>query len=155
MKRFGRRPALCRAGLTALWYSSGDDTPYVGAGIGAPQMIMEAAGLDNVAADVEDTWTSMGWEAIVAADPDVIVLVDAAWNTARDSVSTYSGELPTGDTPIAAGESPARFAAYTLDTPIARDLVPPPTLPRAAIGDVTLAPPPPPPPKNSRIAWPS
>ena len=65
-------------GLTALWYCSGDDTPFVGAGIGAPQMIMEAAGLENVAADVEDTWTSMGWEAIVAADPDVIVLVDAA-----------------------------------------------------------------------------
>src|SRR5690606_40149554 len=30
-------------GLTALWYSSGSDTPFVGAGIGAPQMIMTAA----------------------------------------------------------------------------------------------------------------
>ena len=77
-------------GLTALWYSSGDDTPYVGAGIGAPQMIMDAAGLENVAADVEDTWTAMGWEAIVAADPDVIVLVDAAWNTAGRRSSTSS-----------------------------------------------------------------
>ncbi|WP_448006542.1 putative F420-0 ABC transporter substrate-binding protein [Agromyces bauzanensis] len=74
-------------GLTALWYSSGDDTPYVGAGIGAPQMIMEAAGLENVAADVEDTWTSMSWEAIVAANPDVIVLVDAAWNTAEQKIA--------------------------------------------------------------------
>ncbi|RPF22187.1 putative F420-0 ABC transporter substrate-binding protein [Myceligenerans xiligouense] len=69
-------------GLTALWYSSGDDVPYVGAGIGAPQMIMEAAGLENVAADVHDTWTSFAWEEAVDADPDVIVLVDAAWNTA-------------------------------------------------------------------------
>ena len=32
-------------GLSALWYSSGSDTPFVGAGIGAPQMIMAAAGL--------------------------------------------------------------------------------------------------------------
>ena len=71
------RSSRATRGLTALWYSSGDDTPYVGAGIGAPQMIMDAAGLENIAADVEDTWTSMGWEAIVAADPDVIVLVDA------------------------------------------------------------------------------
>ncbi|MBE1876258.1 putative F420-0 ABC transporter substrate-binding protein [Myceligenerans sp. TRM 65318] len=70
-------------GLTALWYSSGDDVPYVGAGIGAPQMIMDAAGLENVAADVRDTWTSFAWEEAVAADPDVIVLVDAAWNTAE------------------------------------------------------------------------
>lgn len=71
------------AGLTALWYSSGEDVPYVGAGIGAPQMIMDAVGLENVAADVEDTWTSLGWEAVAAADPDVIVLVDAIWNTAE------------------------------------------------------------------------
>ena len=62
---------------TALWYSSGSDTPYVGAGIGAPQMILDELGLVNVAADVKDTWSPLGWEAIVAADPDVIVLVIA------------------------------------------------------------------------------
>ncbi|MCL3860283.1 putative F420-0 ABC transporter substrate-binding protein [Actinotalea sp. K2] len=70
-------------GLTALWYSSGTDVPYVGAGIGAPQMLMDAAGLTNVAAEVQDTWTSFGWEQVVADDPDVIVLVDSAWNTAE------------------------------------------------------------------------
>ncbi|WP_250445253.1 putative F420-0 ABC transporter substrate-binding protein [Actinotalea sp. C106] len=70
-------------GLTALWYSSGTDVPYVGAGIGAPQMILDAVGLENVAAEVEDTWTSFGWEEVVAADPDVIVLVDATWNSAE------------------------------------------------------------------------
>lgn len=74
-------------GLRALWYSSGSDVPYVGAGIGAPQMIMEAAGLDNVAAAVEDTWTSFGWEQIAEADPEVIVLVDAAWNTAEQKIA--------------------------------------------------------------------
>ena len=70
-------------GLTALWYSSGTDVPYVGAGIGAPQMILDAVGLTNVAGEVEDTWTSFGWEEVVAADPDVIVLVDATWNSAE------------------------------------------------------------------------
>ena len=69
-------------GLTALWYSSGTDIPYVGAGIGAPQMIMDAVGLTNIAAGVQDTWTSFSWEQVAADDPDVIVLVDAAWNTA-------------------------------------------------------------------------
>ncbi|WP_159606859.1 putative F420-0 ABC transporter substrate-binding protein [Agromyces humi] len=87
------------AGLTALWYSSGDDTPYVGAGIGAPQMIMDAAGLENVAADVEDTWTAMGWEAIVAADPDVIVLVDAAWNTAEQKIAHLESNPATAALP--------------------------------------------------------
>lgn len=72
---------------TALWYSSGNDTPYVGAGIGSAQMIMDAAGLTNVFADVHDTWTSVGWEQVVAADPDVIVLVDATWNTADSKIA--------------------------------------------------------------------
>ena len=74
------------AGTTALWWSSGVDTPYVGGGIGAPQMVMEAIGLTNVAGDVKETWTSLGWESIVDADPDTIVLVDADWNTAASKI---------------------------------------------------------------------
>jgi len=73
-------------GLTALWFSSGDDIPYVGAGIGAPQMIMDAVGLENVAGDVHDTWTSFSWEQAIDADPDVIVLVDATWNSAEQKI---------------------------------------------------------------------
>lgn len=70
-------------GRTALWYSSGTKTPYVGAGSNAPAMIMEALGLTNIFADVDEGWTSASWEAIVDANPDVIVLVDAAWNSAE------------------------------------------------------------------------
>lgn len=70
-------------GLTALWYSSGTKTPYVGAGANAPAMIMEALGLENLYADIEEGWISASWEAIVAANPDVIILVDAAWNSAE------------------------------------------------------------------------
>lgn len=69
-------------GLTALWYSSGTKTPYVGAGSGAPQMMLETLGLENIIADVDDGWVSASWEAIVDANPDVIVLVDAVWNSA-------------------------------------------------------------------------
>ncbi|WP_308797574.1 putative F420-0 ABC transporter substrate-binding protein [Agromyces silvae] len=87
------------AGLRALWYSSGEDTPYVGAGIGAPQMIMAAAGLSNIAAEVRDTWTSMSWEAIVAAEPDVIVLVDAVWNTAESKIAHLESNAATAQLP--------------------------------------------------------
>ncbi|MEI5583718.1 MULTISPECIES: putative F420-0 ABC transporter substrate-binding protein [unclassified Agromyces] len=88
-----------RAGLTALWYSSGDDQPFVGAGTGAPQMIMEAAGLENVVADVRDSWTSLSWEAVVDADPDVIVLVDAAWNTAESKIAKLEANPATAAMP--------------------------------------------------------
>lgn len=70
-------------GLTALWYSSGTKTPYVGAGSNAPAMILEALGLENIMASVDEGWTSASWEAVVDANPDVIVLVDAAWNPAE------------------------------------------------------------------------
>ncbi|KFL31106.1 iron transporter [Devosia riboflavina] len=70
-------------GLTAVWYSSGTKAPYVGAGSNAPAMIMEALGLENIFARVDEGWTSASWEAVVDANPDVIVLVDAAWNSAE------------------------------------------------------------------------
>lgn len=80
---------------TALWYSSGTDTPYVGAGIGSPEMIMDAAGLTNIFQDVHDTWTSVGWESIIAANPSVIVLVDATWNTAADKIAHLESNAAT------------------------------------------------------------
>jgi len=82
-------------GLDALWYSSGDDIPYVGAGIGAPQMILDAVGLGNVAGGVQDTWTPFAWEKVVDADPDVIVLVDAVWNSADDKIARLESSPAT------------------------------------------------------------
>lgn len=87
------------AGLTALWYSSGSDTPYVGAGIGAPQMIMDAAGLTNIAAEVPDTWSSLSWEAVADQGPDVIVLVDSAWNTAENKKGVLAANPTTAALP--------------------------------------------------------
>lgn len=82
-------------GLTALWYSSGTDTPYVGAGIGAPELAMETAGLTNIAKDIDMTWSSMGWESIVDADPDVIILIDADWNTAQSKIDMLESNPAT------------------------------------------------------------
>ncbi|HWK91148.1 MAG TPA: putative F420-0 ABC transporter substrate-binding protein [Luteimicrobium sp.] len=82
-------------GHTALWWSSGNGTPYVGAGIGAPEMIMKTVGLTNVAGDVHMTWTPLGWEKIIAADPDVMVLVDASWNTAQAKIDYLESNAAT------------------------------------------------------------
>ena len=83
------------AGHTALWYSSGDATPYVGAGTGAPELVMETVGLKNIAADVPQTWTTLGWESIVADDPDVIILIDADWNTAQAKITKLETDPAT------------------------------------------------------------
>ena len=70
-------------GLNAVWYSSGTKAPYVGAGSNAPAMIMEAVGLENIFASTDEGWFAASWEAVVDANPDVIVLVDSAWNSAE------------------------------------------------------------------------
>lgn len=80
---------------TALWWSSGTDTPYVGAGIGAPQLLLETAGLVNIAGDVDATWTPLGWEAIIAANPDAIVLVDSDWNSASKKMDYLASNPAT------------------------------------------------------------
>ena len=73
-------------GRTAFWYSSGSDTPYSGAGIGAPELVLETVGLTNIAADVKATWAPLSWESVVDADPYFIVLIDATWNTAAAKI---------------------------------------------------------------------
>nr|WP_232842256.1 putative F420-0 ABC transporter substrate-binding protein [Terrimesophilobacter mesophilus] len=82
-------------GLSALWFSSGSDIPYVGAGIGAPQLILDTVGLRNIAADVKDTWASYNWESVIAANPDVIVLVDASWSTKEKKIAVLEGNPAT------------------------------------------------------------
>lgn len=72
--------------LSALWYSSGSDTPFVGGGSGAPQLVMEAAGLRNVAADVDQAWSPLSWEVVAERNPDVIVLVDSSWGSTEKKI---------------------------------------------------------------------
>lgn len=84
-------------GRTALWFSSGSDTPYVGAGIGAPQLVLDTLGLTNIAGDVEATWAPFNWEAVVDADPDFIVLVDSTWNSADKKIGILEGNPATAN----------------------------------------------------------
>lgn len=111
---------------TALWWSSASSTPYVGAGIGAPQMIMDAVGLTNIAAGVKDTWSPLSWEAIIAADPSIIVLVDASWSTAQKKIGLLESNPATAQLqavrhkrylilPFAEGEAGVRNVGAVLD----------------------------------------
>jgi iron complex transport system substrate-binding protein len=111
---------------TALWWSSGTDTPYVGAGIGAPELLMETAGLVNIAGDIDETWSPFGWESVIAADPDVIVLVDASWNTAEHKMEYLRSNPATANlsavladrfviVPFPAGEAGVRSVSAAAD----------------------------------------
>jgi len=113
-------------GLTALWFSSGSDTPYVGAGIGAPQLVLDTIGLENIAGSIDDTWSPFNWEAVVDANPDVIVLVDSSWGTVEKKIAVLEGNPATANLdavlnkrylviPFAAGEAGVRTAPAAAD----------------------------------------
>jgi len=82
-------------GLTALWYSSGSDTPFVGGGIGSAQLVMDTIGLTNIGQDIADTWGSMSWEKVIEADPDVIILVDSAWGSTEKKIGVLESNPAT------------------------------------------------------------
>lgn len=85
------------AGVRVFWFDSGDDTPLAGAGDGGPQLVVEATGAENVFADVEGNWADVPWEDVVAADPDVIVLADAAWSSAAEKIAFLEADPVLGD----------------------------------------------------------
>jgi iron complex transport system substrate-binding protein len=114
------------AGLSALWFSSGSDIPYVGAGIGAPELILKTVGLKNIAGGIKDTWAPYNWEAVIAANPDVIVLVDASWSTVDKKIGVLEANPATAKldavknhryliVPFAASEAGVRTVSAAAD----------------------------------------
>lgn len=67
-----------------LVYDSGDDPPFVFGGGNLASGLVEAAGGENVFADLADGYTEVNWEEVVQRDPEVIVLVDAVYSPAQD-----------------------------------------------------------------------
>jgi len=59
---------------------------FVGGGSGAPNLLMVEAGLTNAFSDEPGGWACVKVSAVVAADPDVIVVVDAAWDSAAEKI---------------------------------------------------------------------
>ncbi len=82
---------------------------------------------------MDATWAPFSWEAVVDADPDFIILIDAAWNTADHKIEVLEGNPATANLtavkegkylilPFAASEAGVRSVeaaselAYQLDS---------------------------------------
>jgi iron complex transport system substrate-binding protein len=59
-------------------YDSGLDQPFTSGRNAAPHDIIGRAGGDNVFGDLDDSWTTVGWEAVVDRAPDVVLINDYA-----------------------------------------------------------------------------
>jgi iron complex transport system substrate-binding protein len=70
-------------GLRILWWDSEDKAPFIGACCGGPALIMKAVGATNVFGHVKGDWQNINWESALKTDPNVIVLVNASWDTLK------------------------------------------------------------------------
>ncbi|MEU4739508.1 ABC transporter substrate-binding protein [Actinosynnema sp. NPDC023658] len=59
-------------------YDSGIDQPFTSGRNAAPHDIIGKAGGDNIFGDLDDSWTAVGWEAVVDRAPDVVLINDYA-----------------------------------------------------------------------------
>lgn len=67
-------------------FDSASETIFSSGSFGAPQAMMETAGVTNALSDVEDTWTSISWERLTATDPDIIFFVDYPPQTLEEKI---------------------------------------------------------------------
>ncbi|KVD83473.1 iron ABC transporter substrate-binding protein [Burkholderia sp. ABCPW 14] len=64
-------------------YDSGTDKPLTAGALAMPNALIAAAGGRNVMDDVPRSWTQVGWESVVARNPQAIVIVEYSAVTAE------------------------------------------------------------------------
>lgn len=57
-----------------MGFDSGDDKPFVAAGKSLENLLIEEAGAENIFSDIDKQFAAVGWEDVVAKNPDYIIL---------------------------------------------------------------------------------
>lgn len=78
--------SLPKSPKVMLWLR-GEDAPYVAGGSGIGHEIITRAGGINIAENIQRPWGNLTWEAVLLAEPDLIVMVDSNWSPASDKQS--------------------------------------------------------------------
>lgn len=63
-------------GRSVMFWFADTKTPYVAGGLGSAALLASTTGMENVFGEQSDDWPAVGWESVVEADPDVLVLGD-------------------------------------------------------------------------------
>jgi iron complex transport system substrate-binding protein len=69
-------------------YDSGTSAPFTGPGLAMPNALISDGGGTNIFAGLKESWTSVSWEQVVAADPQCIIINDYGTPTASQK-ETY------------------------------------------------------------------
>jgi iron complex transport system substrate-binding protein len=68
--------------VTVFDYDSGTAAPFTGPGLAMPTAEIALGGGVNIFASLKQSWTSVSWEQVVAADPQCIIINDYGTPTA-------------------------------------------------------------------------
>ena len=104
VKGYEKQVAKVRAKIPApgdrpsvFLYDDGRDKPLTSGFYAGPHDIITKAGGDHVMKDLKDSWTTVGWETVVARDPDVIVINDYGDTTAERKKAIPAVLRPAGE----------------------------------------------------------
>ncbi|SHG68940.1 ABC transporter substrate-binding protein [Streptoalloteichus hindustanus] len=75
-------------------YDSGTDKPFTTGRFAAAHEIITRAGGDHVFADMRDSWIQVGWESVVQANPDIIVINDYGEQSAAEKQAFLESYAP-------------------------------------------------------------
>ncbi|ARQ71057.1 ABC transporter substrate-binding protein [Streptomyces marincola] len=77
------------SGATLLYWFANSESPYMAGCCGAPGVITDALGAENVFDDSRQEWPQINWETVADRDPDVLVIGDL---TRRSQTSESAAE---------------------------------------------------------------
>lgn len=80
-------------------YDSGTDSPYTAGKHTALNSVVELAGGKSVTADVNARFTSVGWEPVVKAEPEEIVVIDYNKQPVEEKIRFLTQESPLKNSP--------------------------------------------------------
>ncbi|GAB3447436.1 ABC transporter substrate-binding protein [Actinophytocola sediminis] len=80
-------------------YDSGTDQPFTAGNQVPPNEIISFAGGRNIFADLDQRWTQVGWEAVVRAQPEVIIILDYGDQPAQEKIDFLKSSPVTATLP--------------------------------------------------------
>lgn len=93
------------AAVPVFLYDSGTDQPFTAGNQVPPDDIISHAGGENIFGDLEERWTQVGWESVVEAEPEVIVILDYGDQPAEDKIDFLTSSPTMAEVPAVVEEN--------------------------------------------------
>ncbi len=115
-------------------YDSGEDAPFTAGRYAMPNAMIEAAGGVNIMNDIDKSWAKIGWEPVIARNPEVIVIINYGDVTAEEKRAFILNNPAFGDIDAVKND---RFVVleYVVATPGPRNIAAVQTLTTAFWGE--------------------